>query len=96
MNKQQFAIVLLNIAATLTSDQPHERRVILASNQVKNALTRLEQSAVMFNDNAPHRKCQDGRDMDSDLADLRSGKVPLIVRLTETQLAEIEAERWGK
>jgi hypothetical protein len=30
------------------------------------------------------------------LADLRSGKVPLIVRLTDTQLAEIEASRWGE
>jgi hypothetical protein len=34
--------------------------------------------------------------MDSDLADLRSNKVSLIVRLTDTQLAEIEAERWGE
>lgn len=34
--------------------------------------------------------------MDADLADIRSGKVSLIVRLTDTQLAEIEAERWGE
>jgi hypothetical protein len=52
--------------------------------------------AVTFDDNAPHRKYQEGRDMDETLADLRSGKVPLIVRLTDTQLAEIEASRWGE
>lgn len=34
--------------------------------------------------------------MDSVLAGIRSNKVSLMVRLTDTQLAEIEAERWGE
>lgn len=97
MSNQQFALILTNIAATLTERRTAECvRLTLARLQVANALTMLEQPRSIFDDGAPHRKFAEGRDMDADLEALQDNKVSLIVRLTDTQLDEIEAERWGE